>query len=147
MAYQNCNVHFMRNILAHISGRDKKLFVEKLKQIWFQTEYDSAKKCASLLMDEYETKYAEAISLLEEGLEDFLQFFNFDDNDSRKIPSTNILERLNREIRRKTKVVGIFPNMDSYIRLVTSYLIEYSEDWSSGRSYINLKSSPRFNFI
>jgi len=50
-----------------------------------------------------------------------------------------MVERLNREIRRRTKVVGIFPSMDSYIRLVTSYLIEYSEDWSTGRCYIDSK--------
>jgi hypothetical protein len=56
--------------------------------------------------------------------------------DHRKISSTNILERLNREIRRRTAVVGVFPNMDSYIRLITTYLIEYSEEWSTGRSYI-----------
>ena len=73
------------------------------------------------------------------GLEESLQFFNFPEIDARKISSTNLLERLNKEIRRRTKVVGIFPSMDSYIRLVTSYLIEYSEDCSSGRSYINPK--------
>ena len=84
-------------------------------------------------------QYSQAISILEEGLEESLQFFSFHEIDSRKISSTNLLERLNREIRRRTKVVGIFPSMDSYVRLVTSYLIEYSEDWSSGRSYINPK--------
>ena len=129
----------MRNILAHICGRDKQSFAEKLKQIWLQPDYDSAKKYADSLMNDYESKYPDAISTLEEGLEDSLQFYNFDEIDSRKIASTNILERLNREIRRRTKVVGSFPRMDSYIRLVTSYLIEYSEDWSSGRSYINPK--------
>ena len=138
-AWQRCKVHFMRNILAHISGRDKKVFAEKLKQIWLQPDYNTAKKYANSLMDEYEAKYSEAINILEDGLEDSLQFFNFNEIDSRKISSTNLLERLNREIRRRTKVVGIFPGMDSYIRLVTSYLIEYSEDWSSGRSYINSK--------
>lgn len=138
-AWQRCKVHFMRNILAHISGRDKKAFAEKLKQIWLQPDYDSAKKYANALMDEYEGKYPEAVSTLEEGLEEALQFFSFCEIDARKISSTNLLERLNREIRRRTKVVGIFPNMDSYVRLVTSYLIEYSEDWSSGRSYINPK--------
>lgn len=138
-AWQRCKVHFMRNILAYISGRDKKVFAEKLKQIWLQPDYNTAKKYANSLMDEYEAKYSEAINILEEGLEDSLQFFNFNELDSRKIASTNLLERLNREIRRRTKVVGIFPSMDSYIRLVTSYLIEYSEDWSSGRSYINSK--------
>ena len=138
-SWQRCKVHFMRNILAHISGRDKKSFAEKLKQIWLQPDYDSAKKYAGLLMDDYESKYSEAVAILEEGLEDSLQFFSYAEIDSRKIASTNILERLNREIRRRTKVVGIFPSMDSYIRLVTSYLIEYSEDWASGRSYINPK--------
>jgi len=51
-----------------------------------------------------------------------------------------VIERLNREIRRRTRVVGIFPNMDSYIRLVISYLIEYSEDWSTSKSYIDSKA-------
>ncbi len=139
-SWQRCKVHFMRNILSHISGRDKQVFAEKLKQIWLQPDLDSAKKYANSLMDEFESKYPEAINILEEGLEDSLQFFSFSEIDSRKIASTNILERLNREIRRRTRVVGIFPSLDSYIRLVTSYLIEYSEDWSSGRSYINPKT-------
>lgn len=138
-SWQRCKVHFMRNILAHISGRDKQSFAGKLKQIWLQPDYDSAKKYANSLMDEFESKYPDAINTLEEGLEDSLQFYSFEEIDSRKISSTNILERLNREVRRRTRVVGIFPSMDSYIRLVTSYLIEYSEDWSSGRSYINPK--------
>ena len=137
--WQRCKVHFMRNILAHIAGKDKKSFAEKLKQIWLQPDYDSAKKYARALAEEYEAKYRQAIVTLEDGLEESLQFFNFPAIDARKIASTNLLERLNREIRRRTNVVGIFPSMDSYIRLVTSYLIEYSEDWSSGRSYINPK--------
>lgn len=138
-SWQRCKVHFMRNILAHISGRDKQAFASKLKQIWLQPDYDSAKKYANSLMDDFESKYPEAIKTLEEGLEDSLQFFSFAEIDSRKIASTNLLERLNREVRRRTRVVGIFPSMDSYIRLVTSYLIEYSEEWCSGRSYINPK--------
>lgn len=136
-SWQRCKVHFMRNILGCVSSRDKKGFAEKLKQIWLQPDYDSAKKYADWFMNEYEGKYPQAIATLEEGLEESLQFFNFRQIDARKIASTNLLERLNREIRRRTKVVGIFPSMDSYIRLVTSYLIEYSEEWSSGRSYIN----------
>lgn len=136
-SWQRCKVHFMRNILAYISGRDKKYFAEKLKQIWLQPDYESARKYARSLMDEYELRYPTAVETLEEGIEDSLQFFNFKEIDHRKISSTNILERLNREIRRRTKVVGIFPSMNSYIRLVTSYMIEYSEDWSSSRSYIN----------
>lgn len=90
-------------------------------------------------MNDYEMQYPQAVTVLEDGLEDSLQFFNFQEIDARKISSMNLLERLSKEIRRRTKVVGIFPRMDSYVRRVTSYLIEYSEDWSSGRSYINPK--------
>ena len=105
--WQRCKVHFMRNILAHISGKDKKSFAEKLKQIWLQPDYDSAKKYAQALVEEYEAKYRQAVATLEDGLEESLQFFNFPAIDARKIASTNLLERLNREIRRRTNVVCI----------------------------------------
>lgn len=135
-SWQRCKVHFMRNILAHVPAKGKAAFAEKLKQIWLQPDIESAKAYASNLMDAYENQYPEAIDVLEAGLEDSLQFYAFERIDARKISSTNILERLNREIRRRTAVVGIFPSMDSYVRLVTTYLIEYSEEWSTGRSYI-----------
>jgi len=138
-SWQRCKVHFMRNILAHIPSREKEFFASRLKQIWLQPNYRTALSYAETLMDEYEGKYPAAIQILESGLEDSLQFYHFEQVDHRKISSTNMLERLNREIRRRTNVVGVFPNQDSYIRLVTSYLMEYHEDWSSGRSYINPK--------
>mgnify|MGYP000470483629 CR=1 FL=1 len=129
----------MRNILAHIPAKKKAWFAGRLKQIWLQPDYDSAKEYAHSFIESVEKSYPEATAVLEDGLEDSLQFYDFTPIDFRKIASTNMLERLNREIRRRTTVVGIFPSMDSYVRLVTSYLIEYSEDWSSGRSYINPK--------
>jgi putative transposase len=136
-SWQRCKVHFMRNILAHVPSKEKKPFGSKLKQIWLQPDYESALSYAESFMNDYESRYPSAIQTLEEGLEDSLQFFHFEQMDHRKISSTNMLERLNLEIRRRTNVVGVFPTIDSYIRLVTSYLIEYSEDWSTGRSYIN----------
>ena len=135
--WQRCKVHFMRNILARIPSKDKAVFASKLKQIWLQPDIDSARVYADNLMDDYESRYPEAARILEEGLEDSIQFYTFKHMDHRKISSTNMLERLNREIRRRTNVVGVFPNMESYIRLVTSHLIEYSEDWCSGKSYVN----------
>jgi transposase-like protein len=76
---------------------------------------------------------------LEEGLEDSLAFYAFPNLDAWKIFSTNMLERLNKEIRCRTRVAGIFPNQDSYLRLVTTYLIEYAEEWFASRAYINPK--------
>ena len=136
-AWKRCKVHFMRNILARIPGKDKAAFASSLKQVWLQPDIDTARTYADRLMDDYENRFPEAARILEEGLEDSLQFYSFQRMDARKISSTNILERLNREIRRRTNVVGVFPNMDSYIRLVTSHLIEYSEDWSTEKAYIH----------
>jgi len=123
----------MRNILVHVPAKDKESFAAKLKQIWQQPDYESAKRYADLLIEEYAIKFPKAIKVLENGLEDSLQF------DARKISSTNVLERLNKEIRRRSKVVGIFPSMDSYIRLISCYLIEYAEDWETPRCYIKIK--------
>ena len=135
--WQRCKVHFMRNLLAHIPHREKKQFAEKLKQIWLQPDLESARRLASVLIEEYESRFPEAIECLLEGLEDSLQFYHFPLFDKRKISSTNTLERLNREIRRRTRVVGIFPSRDAYIRLVTTYVLEYTEDWMTGKAYFS----------
>jgi transposase-like protein len=95
-----------------------------------------ARKYAKELMEELAKNHPEAMDILDEGLEDSLQFYGFKKLDHRKIASTNMLERLNREIRRRSKVVGIFPSSESYLRLVTCYLIEHTEDWTTSRSYI-----------
>ena len=135
--WQRCKVHFMRNILTHVKHRAKGEFAAKLKQIWYQPDIQSARKYAEDLAQEYEDRLPDAIGCLLDGLEDSLQYFHFDEFDHRKISSTNTLERLNVEIRRRTRVVGIFPSMDSYVRLVTTYLIEYTEEWMTSRAYFS----------
>ena len=99
-----------------------------------------ARERAAALGEKYAAKYPKAIETLEAGLEDSLSFFAFPKLDARKIASTNMLERLNEEIRRRTRVVGIFPTPDSYLRLVTTFLIEYTEDWSVSRAYLSVAS-------
>ncbi len=136
-SWQRCKVHFMRNIMAHIPHKEKKRFAERLKQIWLQPDKQSALSMASLLIKDYEKRFPEAIQCLENGLEDSLQFYEFPEIDKRRISSTNVVERIIREIRRRSRVIGVFPNQESYVRLITSYLIEYSEDWINERSYIN----------
>ena len=90
-------------------------------------------------MDSYAKRFPKAVQCLEEGLEDSLVFYAFPILDARKISSSNMIERLNREIRRRTRVIGIFPNESSYVRLVTAYLMEYAEDWSVSR--VNIQRS------
>ena len=103
-----------------------------LESFWWKT--GKARKV--VFFQEYEKSFLKAV----ECLEDSVQFYAFEELDSRKISSTNTLERLNREIRRHSAVVGIFPSTDSYIRLITSYLLEYSDDWQTERCYMNASS-------
>ncbi len=138
-SWQRCKVHFMRNILSKIPNKSKELIGKKLKLIWEQPNYEEALKYGKDLISMYETKFTGAMETLEDGLEESLQFYNYKKIDSKKISSTNILERLNREIRRRTRVVGIFPSQDSYIKLVTMLLLEYEENWS-GITYISEKN-------
>jgi len=139
-SWQRCKVHIMRNILAHIPHRDKAEFAGQLKEIWLAPSAEGAKERAAELCEKYAAKYPKATQTLEDGLEDSLSFYAFPKLDARKIASTNMLERLNEEIRRRTRVVGIFPNPDSYLRLVTTLLMEYAEDWSVSRAYLSEES-------
>lgn len=145
--WQRCKVHFMRNILAHVTHRSKGEFAAKLKQIWCQPDIKSARRYAENLAQEYQDRLPDAIHCLLEGIEDSLQYFHFQEFDNRKTSSTNTLERLNREIRRRTRVVGIFPGRDSYIRLVTTYMIEYTEDWMTSKAYFSETSILKMESI
>ena len=139
-SWQRCKVHFMRNILAHIPQRSKEAFAKDLKQIWLAEDAEHARSLAVALAEKYRSRYPKAIECLENGLEDSLTFFSFPMIDQRKIASSNMIERLNKEIRRRTRVVGIFPNEASYMRLVCSYILEYAEDWAYERVYLSPES-------
>jgi putative transposase len=136
-SWQRCKVHFMRNILARVPHKQKDMFAKHLAHIFNQTGYSDAKLFAKEVIDKFYTAFPDAIDVLSDGLEDALQFFHFQELPFGRTSSTNHLERLNREIRRRSQVVGIFPSTDSFLRLIGSYLIEYQSDWASAKSYIN----------
>ena len=135
-SWQRCKVHFMRNILAKVPHKEKRRFAAHLKQIWLQPDRKSARRAANQLAQEYGDRFPDAIRCLEEGLEDSLQFYSCPETDAKKISSTNMSERTVREVRRRSRVIGVFPSVESWVRLETCYLMEYSEDWRSDRSYI-----------
>ena len=120
--------------------RDKEKVAARLRLIWSAPDEKSARAMKAAFCQEYEKSFPKAVECLEESFEDSIQFYAFKELDGRKISSTNTLERLNREIRRRSSVVGIFPSTDSYIRLITSYLLEYSDDWQTERCYMNAGS-------
>lgn len=127
----------MRNILAYVPQKEKKAFAETLKEIRLAPTAEFARKRAYDVIVSYAKRFPKAVQCLEDGLEDSLAFYAFPMLDARKISFSNMIERLNREIRRRTSVIGIFPNKSAYVRLVTTYLMEYAEDWSVSRAYIS----------
>lgn len=132
-SWQRCKVHFMRNILAHVPQRSKQAFAKEVKEIWLAPTAAGVRERAAKLCEMYALRFPKGTQTLEDGLEDSLAFYAFPRIDSRKISSCNVLERLNEEIQRRTKAIGIFSNPDSYVRLVTTCLMEYAENWSVSR--------------
>ena len=120
--------------------REKERFAARLKAIWTAPDAKTARKWKDDFIHDFGKDFKKACACLEKGFEDSIQYYAFERIDYKKISSTNTLERLNKEIRRRTKVVGIFPSVGSYIRLVTSYLLEYVEDHLTRISYIKAET-------
>lgn len=100
-----------------------------------------ARKRANDVIDTtYAKRFAKSVQCLKNGLKDSLTFYFFPKLDARKISSSNMMERLNREIRRRTSVIRIFPNEASNVRLVITYLMKHTEDWSVSRAYLSKES-------
>jgi len=136
-SWQRCKVHFMRNILAKVAPKQKQTIAQRLKLIWQQPDATTARRTAAIVIEEYAAAFPDAMACLEDGLEDSLQYYAFAAFDARRVSSTNVLERVHREIRRRSRVASPFPSMAAYIRLMTCYLIEYTEDWSTEKAYLS----------
>ena len=107
-SWQRCKVHFMRNILAHVPQRDKEKVAAKLKLIWKAPDEKSARTMKAVFCQEYEKLFPKAVERLEEGFEDSIQFYAFEELDSRKISSTNTID-FNSFLQKKiSKLMGIF---------------------------------------
>jgi transposase-like protein len=134
--WQRCSVHFMRNVLAQVSHKDKKQVADAIKLIFDQPDQASAKVFLKKLAELMESRWPKVSRMLLEAKEDILAYKTFPSVHHRSIHSVNPLERLNREIRRRTRLVGVFPNRASVFRLVGTLLMEIDEDWRGGRRYM-----------
>lgn len=138
--WQRCKVHFMRNVLAHVPNRLKEEVAGAVKSIFFQPTKDLAMALFRSVVAKYKKSCQRSMQILEDGVEDTLAFMAFPETHRRKIASTNPIEHLNRDIRRRTRSVGIFPTRDSAIRLISMILLEQTEDWQAEKAYINSES-------
>ena len=135
-AWQRCTVHFMRNVLAQIAHKDKKQVAEALKLIFQQPDHRTALIYLEHLAGVMHSRWPKAAEMLLEAKEDILVYKTFPEEHHRSIHSVNPLERLNREIRRRTRVVGVFPDRSSVYRLVGTQLMNIDEDWRADRRYM-----------
>ena len=138
--WQRCTVHFRRNVLSSVARTAQGFVSAALKTVFTQTNLKDAKQALSRAVALVKEKYPDAAELLEDAEEDVLAYMSFPDKHWRQIHSTNPLERLNKEIRRRTNVVGIFPTNESAIRLIGMLLVEQNDEWAVGRRYFSLES-------
>lgn len=139
-SWQRCQVHFLRNILSKIPKKDTKEFREDIKSLFRIQDIKIARTVKEELFKKYEEKkkYQNSLNVLDEGFEDAFTYLNNEEIHTR-LKSTNCLERLNEEIRRREKVIRIFPNTESAYRLIGAILMDIDEEWlSSGRIYIKM---------
>ncbi len=138
--WQRCRVHFLRNVLAHASHHRKLELAEAFRSILAQATADEARERAVVVIEHYGKSCPKAMELLAAGLEDVLSFYAFPTVHRRKLWSSNPIEHLNGTLRKRTNVVGIFPNRASAVRLISMVLIEQTEDWITERPYMSEES-------
>jgi transposase-like protein len=141
--WQRCKVHFYRNVLAHVPKRSQPEVSEAMKAVFVQRDEKSAKTKAADVVRQFQTRFAKAMDIFESGIDDALSYLHYPLAHRTRISSNNPLERLNREIRRRTRVVGIFPHGGSCLRLIGMVLVEQNEDWlTADKAYLNFDDAP-----
>jgi len=138
-AYQRCQVHYARNLLGMVSFAKRKELAEGLRGVFAAPSREVALRLASELAARWRESHPKIAEHLEEHIEECLTCLAFPESHRRRIRTTNGLERLNQEIKRRTRVVRIFPNKEACLRLVTALAVEQSEEWLTGRRYLDME--------
>ena len=140
-SWQRCRVHFMRNVMAHAGKSGRRVVSAFMSAAFAQDDADAARAQWRKVADQLRPKLPRLAALLDEAETDVLAYMAFPISHRQKLHSTNPLERLNGEVKRRTEVVGIFPNEAAIIRLVGAILLEQNDEWVVQRSrYLSLES-------
>jgi len=138
--WQRCTVHFVRDQLRHCRPAQRGMVSAALREVFNAESYERAQERAGEVIDRLQGPAPKVAALLSEAEEDLLAFYRFPDAHWSKLRSTNPLERVNREIGRRSDVVGIFPNDAAAIRLAGAVLIEQNDEWLVSRRYLSEES-------
>lgn len=139
VSWQRCVFHMAQNAQGYALKKDmKEEIAQVMRDIFNCPSLEMALECKRSIIEKYSTRAPDFAEWLENNVEDGLTFFNFPKKHRKKIRTSNAMERLNQEIKRRTRVVRVFPNADSCKRLVTAVLQEIHEEWISGKVYLNV---------
>lgn len=139
-AWQRCRVHFMRNALAQVPKAASSVVAAAVRTIFAQPDAPAAHEQLGRVADSLRGQFPKVAEMLEDAEHDILAHMDFPDAHRRRMASTNPLERLNKEIKRRTNVVGIFPNRASLVRLAGAILSEQNDEWAVARRYFSAES-------
>jgi putative transposase len=140
-SWQRCRVHFMRNVLAHAGKHGRRVVAAFIGTAFAQEDAEAARAQWRQVADQLRPKVPKLAALMDQAEPDVLAFMSFPKDHRPKIHSTNPLERVNGEIKRRTEVVGIFPNEAAITRLVGAILLEQNDEWAVQRArYMTLET-------
>jgi len=137
--WQRCRVHFVRNALAFAGKGQRQIVLALINTVFAQDDAKAAVEQWNVVVDQLRTKWPKLAAMMEDSRDDVLAFMTFPKAHRTQIASTNPLERINAEIKRRTDVVGIFPNDAAIVRLVGALLLEQNDEWQLQRRYMQLE--------
>lgn len=137
--WQRCRVHFMRNALAHVSKGQHSVVAAGIRQVFLQEDHQAATQAWRHVADQLRVRWPKLGHCMDEAEHDVLAFMTFPQQHRVKLHSTNPLERLNKEVKRRADVVGIFPNEDSINRLIGAVLLEQNDEWQLQHRYMQIE--------
>ncbi|MCU6501819.1 IS256 family transposase [Rugamonas sp. A1-17] len=144
-SWQRCRVHFVRNALAHANKGQRQALLALINTIFAQETPEAASAQWRIVTDQLRTKFPKLADMMEAAEHDVLAYMAFPSAHRVQLRSTNPLERLNAEVKRRTNVVGIFPNERAIIRLVGAMMLEQNDEWSLQRRYMQLEGLQSLN--
>ena len=137
-AYQRCYVHFLRNALDYLPRRVNDDCLQELRWLYDRRDLSEARRDLAAWLGKWSAKYSRLTGWVEENIDETLTFYRLPRQHHKHLKSTNMLERLNEEIKRRTHVVRIFPNAESCLRLVRALAVETHENWLEQHRYLNM---------
>ena len=137
--WQRCRVHWMRNALAHVPKDQHTMVAAAVRQAFLQADADSARQTWRHVADQLRGRWPKLAGLMDESEADVLAYMGFPAQHRSKLHSTNPLERLNKEVKRRADVVGIFPGESSIVRLIGAVLLEQNDEWQLQQRYMQVE--------